>query len=103
MISQPGAKCGGLTATLVGRELAPEHLSLYIQLVSKSVKAKAIFEAFMMDKNGIAIVSPRREAIVPACLPASVGVASARQVERSRDAPRDGWPGHHGVRGHRRA
>jgi speckle-type POZ protein len=36
----------------ISKELAPEHLSLYFQLVSKSEKAKAIFEAFMMDKNG---------------------------------------------------
>ncbi|CAO2202607.1 unnamed protein product [Urochloa humidicola] len=34
-------------------ELAPEHLSIYLRLVSKSDKnVQAIFEAFMMDKNG---------------------------------------------------
>nr|TKW11290.1 hypothetical protein SEVIR_6G223700v2 [Setaria viridis] len=34
------------------KEFAPQHLSIYLRLVSESENVKAIFEAFVMDKNG---------------------------------------------------
>lgn len=67
----------------ISNELAPEHMSIYLHLVSKSKEVKAIFDAFVMEKSakphchrlrtGLATTGPREWGYV----------ASVRKMERS--------------------